>query len=238
MTSQIITIILDEFKKGIRDKKILAIIFAYVVFLSVGVRYGLFIGTAAEFFFLQPKIPLQMVITYYTSAILLPLFAVLLSFDSISGETFTNSMSLLAVRANRMSIILGKYIASLVIVVGVNLLIYISALVYFYFKTGNIFLKEASIMWVYLIFYVLAFISIGFFSSVVTNKSNISLWVSVSLVSVLLFMWARDIFSFLSPFNYINNIFADTLVKGGGVLLLFAAVGLGVSLLIFKRKNL
>ncbi|MBW2968372.1 ABC transporter permease [Candidatus Woesearchaeota archaeon] len=231
-------IALDSIKNELKDKKTVAIIFAYLVILALGIKFGTMLGTLAKLMFLKTTLPVEVVVTYYTSIIWVPLLAVLLSFDSISWETSTKSISYLAIRTSRASIIIGKYISTAIMISVINLLIYLAAVIYFNLNSGESMLGPAMAAWAYVSFYSLAFVSIGFLCSTISKKHQTALWAAISLIAVAAIVGGRESIAFLSPFHYISNIFEGGFAAGAGALTVFAAAGLGLSILIFQRKDI
>lgn len=228
----------DQFKREITDKKIIAVLAAYIILLSIGMKYGVLLGQYAKLFLIQTAAPVEIIILYYTSILWVPILAVLLSFDLISGETSTNTISYLVIRANRSAVILGKYLASAAVVAVVSLAAHLIGLVYFFIKTENIFLSDSMLSWLYLLFYAFSFASVGIFCSTITKRNQTALWTAISLLFVFLLMRIKDFLGFLSPFYYTGYLFQDKTIYGMIFFLLFSAVFISLSIIIFKRKDL
>jgi ABC-type transport system involved in multi-copper enzyme maturation permease subunit len=227
----------DQFKRELIDKKIIAVLAAYVILLSIGMKYGVLLGQYAKLFLIHTTVPVEIIILYYISIIWLPILAVLLSFDLISGETSTNTISYLVIRANRSAVIVGKYLASAAVIAVVSLAAHLIALLYFFIKTDNLFLSDSVLSWLYLLFYAVSFVSTGIFCSTITKRNQTALWTAVTLLFVFLLMRIKDFLIFLSPFHYTSNLFQDKMIYGIAFFLLFSAVFIVLSIIIFKRKD-
>ena len=238
MLEKTIIIALDELKYAFKNKKALFILFVYIVMMCVGIKYGNLIGIAAKLLFINTKIDAAVLIPFYVSAVFIPLFTLLISYDSISGELYKNSIRYLAVRTSRLSIILGKYLAYFILTIGINLIMYFIVVVYNYNKTGNFSAVSALLVWFYLIFYSLCFLSIGFLSSTAAKKPQTSLWIGVIILVSMLWLYIKDYFVSLIPYQYINYIIKGNILVGIIALCVFAVILFGISILILTRRDL
>ena len=232
------TIFIDEFKKSIINKKILAVLFSYIVLLFLIIKSGNSFIFIAKFLFSGLNIQGEVLLIYYSLAILAPFFVILLSFDAIEGETSTKSMSFLVLRKGRTSILLGKFFASSIVILLTNLVFCASGVIYFYLKNGDLFLVDCMFAWLYLIPYSLVFISIGFFTSIIAKKEQTALWGEISIWSFFIFIWIKGYFVYLSPFHYVNHFLGNNIIEGVVVLSLFSIFWIGASLFVFWRKDL
>jgi ABC-type transport system involved in multi-copper enzyme maturation permease subunit len=228
----------DELKKSFKDKRILAALFTYIMLLSIGMKYGATIGAFAKLLFIQSSMNVEIVLIYYAATALSPLLAILLSFDSVAGETATNSISHIVVRARRTSIIAAKYLSTATIILAINAIVYASAAAYFGIKTGNSMTHDAVTSCAYTTLYALAFLSISFVCTTSARKQQTALWAAISASALLLLLTAKDIFAAASPFTYATSIINGNAASGSLALAAFAAAGLLLSAMIFRRKDI
>lgn len=228
----------EEIRRDVRDRKMLALLFIYLVLLAIGLKYGYMLGVYARLAFIEGSYPVEIMVVYYLSAAIVPLFSLLLVFDSVSGEVSSRSAAYLVMRAGRGVVVLAKYFAAALMISAVSLVAFLVGMVYFNFRSGNMMLVEGLSAWAYLMVYSLAFLGLGVLCSTLSRKQNTSLWSSFSVVALLLLMSVRDLLAFLSPFDYVGRLFEGEAVLGVLSLFSFALVCIMISLLVFRRKDI
>lgn len=230
-------IFIDEIKQSFRDKKVVALLASYTALLAFGISEGSFFRLIATLFYFNTGLDASLIITFYVSSALVPLISLMISHDSVSGETYSNSIRYVASRIDRMSFLAGKYLSAFTIITAVNLAAYILLGINDYYQTSEWMMKDYLLTFAFITAYSLCFLSIGFFSSVSAKKPSSSLWVSITITSVMAILFVRDIFSELVPFNYLGS-FVKGDYLGFFVFLAYAAAFFLLSAVIFRRADL
>jgi ABC-type transport system involved in multi-copper enzyme maturation permease subunit len=231
-------IFLDELKQSFRNKKFIIALAIYLFLTYFLIKNGTNIATVIKLFWLVSDYSAPILVYYLSSLLLIPLFAILISHDSISSETQENAIRYIASRASRYSIFFGKLLADMAIITAINLLIAAAMLYYNYNYTGLYAFKELSISFFYLTLYAFVFAGIGIFSSVVLRRTTMALWLSMLISVSFLFLHLKDSFNIFSPYHYILAPIKGTLSAGIIAYVSFAAVFIAAAFIIFKRKDL
>lgn len=238
MLEKIGVVIADELKQAVKDKKVVVLIFSYLVVLATAIKYGSIFKLVAGLFFFSSEMDVAVIVPYYISVMVIPAFALLLSYDSISGELHGNSIRYIVSRIDRLSILLGKYTAAAVILLSVNLVSYLVIAVNHYYSTGMNLIGDYMTAFAYLIFYSLCFLSIGFLGSSVTKKPSTSLWIGMTIITTTLLMLIKDFLVSIVPFHYVNRFLLGNMTEGIVVFSVIAIGGLVISYLVFRRMDL
>ena len=242
-------IMIDEAVQSLKNKKVLFILLIYALLLFIGIKKRVLISQASaliltNFFFFFGEIPFPLLLSFFVSIIALPLFSLLLAYDSISSEVYAKSIRNIAYMAGRTSIFLGKFFAIFFINILVNLAVSLFAIFYIFFKTGDLFLADGLILWLYLALFSFYFVSLTMLASTITNKPSKSLFLGFFLFLILFLFHFKKNLLWASPYHYYKNgfyilmhnfpkIWNSVLVMAG-----FSIFFVIISLIVFKRKDL
>ena len=238
MLEKIGVIIGDELKQSVKDKKVMVLIFTYLVLIGTAIKYGAVFRLIAGLFFFTTEVDIAVIIPYYVSVFLIPFLALLLTYDAISGELHGNSIRYIASRVDRFSILLGKYAAAAIIMIALNFASYFILALNNYDSTSRWLMMDYMTAFAYLSFYSLCFLSIGFFGSSVTKKPSTSLWIGMTIISTGLLMLIKNVIVKAVPFYYVANFLLGNMTKGIIVFSAIAAAGFIGSYLVFRRMDL
>jgi len=231
-------ILYNELRGSIKEKKVFLIIIlvlalAFLVQLSSDLQIILFL-------FFKPKSVenFTIVIAYYSLVILLPVFAILLSYDLISEETEKKTIRLIATKVSRQGIFVAKLLYPIIITSIITIIILVLTSIYAYFKLEQSIFTQILIAIIFLSSYALTFISLSFFSSTITNKENSSLLLSIILLIAFLVINNIDNISYLSPFYYTARGLTKLWFDPTLFMICFSLVFILLSFKIFRRKDL
>ncbi|MBD3309842.1 ABC transporter permease subunit [Candidatus Woesearchaeota archaeon] len=240
----------SELKQASRDRKILIIIAIYVILLGIGMKQSVTLSQTFSaslfrvFLFSRTPIPYELLLFYFVSIAALPLFSLMLSYDSISGGISNMTIRNLAVRVKRSSIITGKFLAQVLTNASVNLTLYLMAALYMFWETRHLMLSQTLQLWIYLTVFMIYFTSLGLLMSNITTKPHRSLYIGVALIIGLIFVSSYESVAWMSPYNYYINGFhilagntakvAESIISMLG----FSALFFGASFFIFRRRDL
>ena len=196
------------------------------------------------FGFFDGKLPYPLVLFYFMSILLLPIFSLLLSYDCISKEVHKETIRNLVIAAKRNSIVLGKFLGIVIINIAVNFLIYLIAVFYIYQRTKQNLLAEGFLLWIFLSIYALYFVALAVMASALTSNPQKSLYLSLTFYSLPLLFFTSSKIAWLSPYNYYVNGFylltnsLDKVIPPLMILALCAVVFIIFALLVFQRRDL
>jgi len=243
-------ILLEEIKESFRNKKVLFVVFIYLALLIIGLKkayqFSLTFGFLLSkfYFFTQQKPPYALLFFYFMSIIALPLFSLLLSYDSVSGELSKRTVRYLATRANRGYIIIGKFLGNYLVNISVNFLVYLVAVSYIYAKSGESVFIQGIALWLYLSIYSLYFVSLSLLASSFTSKPSQSLFLGAAFFVGLLLFLLKGSLKVISPYHYYTDGFyvltgpLPGITNSIFVLILSSLIFIVLSLMIFKRRDL
>lgn len=230
-------IFLDELKQAFRDKKVLAIIFTYVVLLWLGIKYASIFKIIAQLFYFSSVLDTSIILPFYVSAFLIPLLALLLAYDSISAERQENSIRFLASRIDRSSILLGKFLAAAILLISINFISYFALALNEFFSSNQWLMKDFMLAFSFLSVYSLCFLSIGFLASTITKKPSTSLWVALTINSTLTLLLITNLLEFINPLHYIGKFLKGT-YTGFYILGSYTIIIYIITNIILKRMDL
>ncbi len=115
MLNEIKVIFLDELVQSFRTKKAILTVLSYIFMMFIGLRVGSYFEVLM-FAFIQLKKSFSIMLPYYVSIILLPLFCIMIAYNVLGGEMSKGSVRYMAYRARRFSILAGKTLASALVV--------------------------------------------------------------------------------------------------------------------------
>ncbi|PIN85974.1 hypothetical protein COV19_07190 [Candidatus Woesearchaeota archaeon CG10_big_fil_rev_8_21_14_0_10_44_13] len=238
------TIFLDEFIESLKTRKALAIIISYLFLMFIGIK----VGSVFEIFawaLAGSRQSFSILLPYYISVGLLPLFSIIISYNLISEEISGGSIKFMAYRTDRLSILGGKILSSFVLSAMMIFIAYATALFYVHSKNGLWFFIPYLVSWIYLSIYAFCFICLTVAVSMVARTPSASIiW---SLLVSILFLVAMNFnyISFFSPF-YFSTKALDYLIKGISlnmilglnVLLLHTLLYFLISFAVLKKSDL
>jgi ABC-2 type transport system permease protein len=91
---------------------------------------GLLFSSDPAFLEALQHVPLVVLIVFKVTLFFLPAYVALMGFDQISGELATRSIRYLTIRAQRSSVLFGKFLAQSILLVGMLLLVDLGIFVY------------------------------------------------------------------------------------------------------------
>lgn len=192
------------------------------------------------------QIPLVVVFMVWFSFLFLPLLATLIGFDQIAGELQSGALRFTALRARRISILVGKAAAQLLILLGltaiINLAIFVYASVFLNFPIA-VGLVAMVRFWLLTIVYTSAYVGLVSLCSTVFRMPILSLLTSLSILFAfwILRLLNLPVISYFIPSNYQENLFSPDISKvmvSVAVYCGFAAIFIGLSGLVISRRNL
>ena len=104
----------DAFTESVKTKRALILIISYMFMIFVGMK----IGSMLEIFswaLAGSRQSFSVVLPMYITIIVLPLFAIIISYNIISEEISQGSIKFMACRIDRFSIIAGNVLSSFVL---------------------------------------------------------------------------------------------------------------------------
>lgn len=229
-------IFLDELVQSIRTKRALILIVSYLFLMFAGIKVGS-LFEALSWAFASSRQSFSIVLPFYISAIILPLFAVVISYNSISEETSQGSIKFMACRTDRFSIMAGKALSSLVLSSSIILIAYVMALFYIRLKVGLWFFLPYAISWAYMSLYALCFICLAMLVSTISKTTSSSLVWAVMAVVAFLVMLSFDYIKFISPFYFANNAL-DFIIKGMPLEMLLGVFALALHSVVYFTISL
>lgn len=159
---------------------------------------------------------------YFGMIIISPLLALLLTYDSVAGNVERRLSNLFLSRVGR-----GTYLGGVLLsILGFFLEIYLIISVLLVVLTSA-FLQHVSFLtfimvFGYLLVYALSWVSIALFASVVSRRSNRSLFLSIGLYLFLFFTSLRA--QSIPPADFVPSLESFSFFPDGGVLILFTVV--------------
>ncbi len=246
---QTLTIALDEIKQSLKNKKVLFLLFVYVALLVFGISQSVSFAMNFRLILIQvfgfygKSVPYTLVLFYFMSIFLLPVFSLLLSYDCISKEIHKETIRNLVVAAKRNSIVLGKFLGIFLINITINFLIYIIAVFYIFQKTGEYVLFDGFLLWLFLSIYSLYFVALSVMTSSLTSNPQRSLYLGLIANALPLFFISTTI-GWLSPYkHYVDGFYLLTDSFGRvfsplAILIVSAAIFIAIALMAFKRREL
>jgi len=232
----------DEIVQSLKTKKALLTVISYLILMFIGLK----IGSYFEIFvwlYAEMRKSFSVLLPYYVSVIIIPLFCIITGYNVVSSEISTGSIRFIAYRARRFSILLGKLLSTAVIAVVMILLAYAIATYYLYQKTGLFYYTQSLIAWAYLSIYAVCFICLINLVSMLAKKVAIvwNLFVCIFFV----FLLNYDYIKYLSPFYYSNNALAyiidgdlSKMLLGMLILALFGLIFFSASWLLIEKSDL
>ncbi len=239
------SILADEIVQSFKDKRIIAVIIIYLIILSWGMKkaagfsalWGIWLTGG---FGIDKQIPFPIIFFYFASIGLLPIFSLLLSYDVISGER--KVIRNLVYRAKRMEIFFAKFLAIFIINIIANLVMYIAAIDIISSQQRESYLGEGMMLYAFLACFALYFTSLSTLSSTITKTTKKSLFLGALLVFIPLVMLLNEKLKIISPFHYYKygiKLFTEQFtIWPFALLIISAAVFLGIAYIIFKRQDL
>ncbi|MBC8495786.1 ABC transporter permease subunit [archaeon] len=248
-----------EFKQAFKSWKVLLIIILYIALLF---------GCLFMFDFAEDKIndmreqqsygragdvdlyrdverefgSLGFIIPLLVSLVLIPFAVLFMTFYAVSSERNFNSIRYLASRVNRFSIIFGKLLSYIVVMLISVLIFYALGSLYVHFKMGDtIVFQQFLYSFVFLTIYSMALISLIIFISSLVKKPFSSLgWglIGFVIMYVLMFIWELK---WISIFYYIREPlagFSSTAAINMLAFLIFTIVFLGLTYWKIGRTDL
>lgn len=205
-------VFLDEFIQSLKTKKALIIVVSYLFLMFIGIKVGSLFEIFAWAMGSQ-KQSFSILLPYYISVGLLPIFSIIISYNVLSEEISRGSIKFIAYRTNRFSIILGKVLSSFALSILMIFVAYVVALIYIYSKIGMWFFLQYSISWFYLTIYSFCFICLTTLISMISKSSSASITWSVLASVIFLIFLNFNYIKFISPFYFSNNAL-DYIVDG------------------------
>lgn len=237
-------IFIDEFLESLKTRKALVIIVSYLFLMFIGIK----IGSMFEVFawaIAGSRQSFSILLPYYISVGLLPLFSIIISYNVLSEEMSEGSIKFMAYRVDRFSILLGKVLSSFALSCLMILVAYITSLIYIYLKIGLWFYLPYSISWIYLTAYSFCFICLTTLLSMVTKTPSSSITSSIFVSIVFIVMLNFSYLKYASPFyfsggalEYINKGILINGLLGLLILMLHTWLYFLASYALIKRTDL
>ena len=243
------TIAAEEVRQSLKDKKVIVVALVYAMLLFLGIQKSVAIAAAFRmaligiFGFMSSTPSYALTLFYFASIMLLPIFSLILAYDSISKEIHKGTIKKVAVAARRDSILLGKFAGIYLVNISINLMMYIFAAFYTFFKEGELALSDSLLLWIFLCIYALYFTSLAVLSSSMTSTPQKSIFLSMLLFAVpLIFLASRSI-SWLSPYSYYKQglyILVDSskMLLPSAILIVSSLLFILAAVFIFRRRDL
>jgi len=235
----------DEILQSLKSKKAILMIVAYLLLMYLGLKLGSFLEILS-IFFTESRRAFSLYLPYYISMFLLPMFSVFISYDAISEEKHSKSIKYLVGRANRASVIVGKYMGAIALSTTIIFVAYVMATIYLYFKLKEVMIYSSFISWFYMSLYAACIISICVLVSTMTKNPNSSLNFSiVALVLSLIVLnplWPAWLTS-ISPLYYAKDALGflsngESLARGILALGGYIIVCISAAIIYFRRCDL
>ncbi len=192
------------------------------------------------------QIPLVVVFLIWFSFLFLPLLATLIGFDQIAGELQTKSLRFTVLRARRTSLLIGKAAAQLLVLLGltaiINLAVFVYSAVFLDFPIA-LGLVAMARFWLLTFVYASAYVGLVSLCSTLFRTPILSLLTSFSILFAfwILRLLNLPVISYFIPSNYQENLFSPDFSKvmvSVAAYSGFAAVFIGLSVLVISRRNL
>jgi ABC-2 type transport system permease protein len=197
------------------------------------------------------QIPLVVVFFAWFAFFFVPLLSALMGFDQVSGELQSRSVRFVSLRARRGSLLAGKVLAQLALLLGLTAIINLGVFVYASlavsgFPVGQGLLTMAR-FWLLTLVYASAYIGLVTLCSSLFRTPLFSL---LTTLSVLLGFWMLGLLShfahlhflaYVVPSHYQEGLFSPhpvTVLGSAGVYLAFAAVFLCLAGLTIRARDL
>lgn len=237
-------IFIDEFIESLKTKKALVIILSYLFMMFIGIK----IGSMFEVFawaIAGSRQSFSILLPYYISVGLLPLFSIIISYNVLSEEISQGSIKFMAYRTDRLSILIGKILSSFALSTLMIFVAYATALFYIYSKVGLWFIVPYLISWAYLSIYSFCFICLTTVLSMITRTPSSSITWSLLISVIFLVLLNFDFVKYMSPFyfsndalDYITKGILINLVLGCLVILLHAFLYFCISYAVMQKSDL
>lgn len=242
---KITLIIGNEFKNLLATKKVLFVIFVYVVIFILGIK----IASIIELFsFFVPKIrqgiPFQVLLPFYSGIIIIPILSLLTIYDTVSREFENKSLKYIAYRVPRNTILFGKLIAPFLLITATNFLLYLVSATMMYRDSGINYFSDMALLFVISAVYCIMFLGIGLLVSVIFKNSQKSLWngLLIMLSIFILDLFRFKLFDYISPFKFAVASVKFASGKGGILMLIlfviYSALLITTCMRIFAKKDL
>jgi ABC-type transport system involved in multi-copper enzyme maturation permease subunit len=203
---QLKVLLVNDLKRNFITKKSIIIICVYTLFFILSAKLGSVLEMLS---FLMPDIridfPYQLVLAFFSGMILMPLFSLLLSYDSVSSDYSNKSLMLVGYRTPRGIILLSKLLSGLILLAIINLIVYAFFGIYLSIRYGYDAISSFSILMVLLFIYSFLFYSIGFFSSVAFKSPTKSFWNGILINTVIFILplaYNMPLTKYFSPYFF------------------------------------
>jgi len=179
---------------------------------------------------------------FAVSLIVIPLVVLFLSFNVISSERYYNSIRYLVSKVSRFSVLLGKFLSHVFIMLFAILIFNIIGAVYIYFKLGEpLIFVNLFYSWLFLTLYSMALISFITFLSTFTRRSFTSIGLGIFGLIIMHYLLSSDWLKWFSIFHYLKDSikgFSERVVINFAMMVVFTVVFVFLGHVKLKRTDL
>jgi ABC-2 type transport system permease protein len=238
LAREIRAIAAEEIAQAFRTRKLLYMAVVVVLFFLI-VHYAQAAQLAMLVLFNPEKVvALPLLIAHLMFFFVVPLLSLLFGFDMVSGEIQNETIRFLASRFSRKSIILGKYLGSLLNISFTVFAALLIGTVYYAALSKDVLVAYPFMLWIFLSCYAAAFLGVVCFVSVFTSRTSVTLYL-VFLVFTLFLVAGLRKMPYVSPFSFFNfSLSLSSISYGIFGLVVYGAVWLVASTLLFERRDL
>jgi ABC-2 type transport system permease protein len=198
------------------------------------------------------KLPMVVLITFKATLFFLPAYVALMGFDQLSGDVANRSIRYLAIRAGRVSILLGKALSQATLLLG--LVMAVDFGMFAYAKITNPGFQTSTLgagllkFWLAAIVFSSAYIALTSLCSALARSPAVSLLLNLL---ALIGFWLLDVIGatdpsramlrYLSPYHYSSALLHPnfaTFAAGVGTYAAFALIFLGGAYLVLRARDL
>jgi len=236
MLKDVNTVFIDEFKQSFRNKKFLFLIIVLIlVWFIMRIASSMLV---ILYVIIKPAnmLPHTILMPFYLSYIILPVTAIIMSYDSIAEETQKHHVRYLASKISRSSIFLGKFLNNVLLLSVYIIILFSSALITTYFYSKVLLIKEAFLIVIQLIAFTIALLSITMLCSTISKTTHGALKLCIFLLTLLIITAMNIKIRMLSLIYYypaILNSFIPVLI-----FMIYIIICTLSALVILERKDL
>lgn len=248
--SEIWVITEDELLRGPKIRYLLSISGIFVFLCLLLIHYSTALLSLFPFEN-DVNIP-HYLISYLLVLFLAPFVVMVASYDFISNELETGSIRYVISKIDRISFILGKFLALFIIFTFVISAIAVMGSMYAYFSGNALHIGETVLFWILSSLYLGCFVSIFLFISTLSENNKTSFLMSIVFIIILLFLFLQgydNCLKYLTPYFYgiesigilrgsLQDVEFIKLLKNIFMIILYSTLFLSMSLSAIKRRDL
>ncbi len=193
------------------------------------------------------QIPLGVLLIFFLSTMVLPLFVLLLSHNQVSQDIRDKGIRYLLLRTSRLTLILGKFAGEFLLLGAITLTGYFASLLYILYKADifpigdySLFLLSLFKFWLLTLIYGGCFTSLTLLFSCLVKKKFSVMALGFISIFVLWILESNESWQILSPFRYKTDFYSQeigTVCIAAAILIIFTAVFISLSYFIFSKRD-